>query len=543
MQPFKAINVDARGLDRMTFRIVASLLAVGAFAFPKDEEIGGLPGFPRLETPQFSGSVDLADGSSARYVLVLGPSGFKAVDRPLLLWVGDGRGSSLPGYLSSGVGPWKVGADGALTTNNVDGWHVTADLLFWELPAGAGFSTCPAAGCPTYTDTSFEAQSTEFLCEFFKKFPEFEGSDFFMAGEGLGGVAVPLAALGYADVTCPAPAPKLVGVAVGNACTGTEVGPCSPSRAYNTFHQLNEHDFVSPATVDAVTKYCAGSEGFTQADLLCQKAVRAASAEAGKFNLLDARSRCGQDATLEKFVCRHTPNATWACISKDTTPDFSCGRDAALEAYLSRSDVQKALGVAPVDGKAVAWTAAYDEGAYVATAADLLLPSARSYPALIERIGRVMVFAGDGDAATPHSATEQWTRGLGPPPASLFYRSRVTSARRKKKLPLLRPFSKSVKSIAESLFASPEPSFDGERVHLERRDRRPRTPPPRAGLRVADAWRPWVVDDFTAGNVVSYDSNFTLVTVRNAGRHVAESAPRSAAALIRRFIAGHPITL
>ena len=344
MQPFKAINIDARGLDRMTFRIVASLLAVGAFAFPKDEEIGGLPGFPRLETPQFSGSVDLADGSSARYVLVLGPSGFKAVDRPLLLWVGDGRGSSLPGYLSSGVGPWKVGADGALTTNNVDGWHVTADLLFWELPAGAGFSTCPAAGCPTYTDTSFEAQSTEFLCEFFARYPELTNSPFFVAGEGLGGVAVPLVALGYKDVACEAHSPDLVGVAVSSACTGTEAGPCSPERAYNTFHQLTEHDFVSPLAARALDAACEGSEGFTNADAACQRAVKTASFEAGPFNLLNTESACGQNATLENFVCRVTPNASWACGDLgNATPAFGCGAVAALETYLSRADVQKAL--------------------------------------------------------------------------------------------------------------------------------------------------------------------------------------------------------
>ena len=139
--------------------------------FRAADEIRSLPGWSQaLPSKQYSGSIALADGSGIRYWLVLGEGDWER--KPLVLWVQGGPGgSSLEGMWTENMGPFAVAADGALERSASGGWSTEATMLFWEMPAGVGFSTCAARGCPHYDDTKFEAQATEFFCEFFAAFP------------------------------------------------------------------------------------------------------------------------------------------------------------------------------------------------------------------------------------------------------------------------------------------------------------------------------------------------------------------------------------
>ena len=463
--------------------LVARVLAVAgtlaAAAFPAADEVHGLPGWRgSLPSRQFSGSIDLMDGCSIRYWLVLAEGNW--AKWPLVLWVQGGPGgSSLEGMWLENMGPFAVSRDGETLERSAEGgWssHGGASMLYWEMPAGVGFSTCGGAkGCPHYDDSKFEAQSTEFLCEFFAKFPDLAALEFFMVGESYGGVYIPLAALGYLDGGCPHKQPKLVGVAVGNGCTGTEAGPCGPDRAKNTFRESADHGFVAPETVQVVDHACAETPGYVAANEPCRAALEKASKEAGKYNTYDAHDSCSQDMTLLKFICDETPNATWACDHDDEAAPppvddaADCGAEDRTTAYLSRADVQAAIHVAPRGGGPVAWGAASIN--YTRSAADLLVPSGRSYPALIQRVDRVLIYSGDFDAQVPHGGTEAWTRGL--------------------------------------------------------------------GLKPVEAWRPWSVDGVVAGNVVQYEKNFSFVTVRGAGHLVPKYQPHAAINLLRRFLRGH----
>ena len=444
--------------------------------FRAADEIRSLPGWSQaLPSKQYSGSIALADGSGIRYWLVVGEGDWER--KPLVLWVQGGPGgSSLEGMWTENMGPFAVAADGALERSASGGWSTEATMLFWEMPAGVGFSTCAARGCPTYDDTKFEAQATEFFCEFFAAFPALAPLDFFMTGESYGGVYVPLAALGFVEAGCAAKVPKLVGAMVGNGCTGTAIGPCGPDRAANTFDQLADRAMVAPATAERVRGACPA--GFLGADDACKRALRAASAEAGRYDTYDVMDGCAQNMTLVKFVCDETPNASWACAFGDgpAAPRLAsgadCGVGARTAAYLSRADVQDAIHVPRVAGKPVVWGAR--DIHYTRTAADLLTPSRRSYPRLVEKLDRVLIYSGDADGQVPWRGTEAWTRGLG--------------------------------------YATARP------------------------------WRPWALSTGeVAGSVVAYERNFTFATVRNAGHMVPTYKPDAALALLRRFLRGHEL--
>lgn len=55
-------------------------------------------------------------------------------------------------------------------------------MLFWEAPAGVGFSYCDGE-CPHWNDTTAAQDNAAFICGFFEKFPNLRHHDFFVAGE------------------------------------------------------------------------------------------------------------------------------------------------------------------------------------------------------------------------------------------------------------------------------------------------------------------------------------------------------------------------
>lgn len=153
---------------------------------------------------------------------------------------------------------------------NPHGWTAAASMLFWEAPAGVGFSYCDGAQglCPHWNDTTTAVDNANFLCEFFALYPEFAdrfeqppfrpaipprlpaalsrprhrgsrartgrertdltnaarwgaaGRDFYLTGESYAGVYIPTVTLELMKRTCPRPV-NLKGMAIGNGCTGT----------------------------------------------------------------------------------------------------------------------------------------------------------------------------------------------------------------------------------------------------------------------------------------------------------------------------------
>lgn len=89
------------------------------------------------------------------------------------------------GYLQE-IGPYQL-ADGAnykvgdTLTENKYSWHTASNLLFFESPAGVGYSYNLDKNFK-YNDTQTASDNMFSLLDFFDKFPEYKSSPFWIAG-------------------------------------------------------------------------------------------------------------------------------------------------------------------------------------------------------------------------------------------------------------------------------------------------------------------------------------------------------------------------
>jgi carboxypeptidase C (cathepsin A) len=105
-----------------------------------------------------------------------------------------------------------------------------ANTVFLESPVGVGFSYSDSGNyvCDDYRTASENRGAVE---AFFANFPEYKKNKFFITGESYAGIYIPMLAQeilnGEKDGTYTG-AP-LTGIAVGNGCSGTELGICGPT--------------------------------------------------------------------------------------------------------------------------------------------------------------------------------------------------------------------------------------------------------------------------------------------------------------------------
>ena len=251
------------------------------------DEVKVLPGWNgTLPSKMYSGFIDpsVYDGAHHIHYLFIESEGTPSSD-PVVLWVQGGPGgSSMEGAFSENMGPFQL-YDASLATTpptlfrSDSPWTGVANMLFWEAPSGVGFSYCDnddhdknknnkngggsgsSSSCPAWNDTTSAAEQASFICDWFAAFPEYQANDFFLVGESYAGVYIPTTAYELLANGCPSSSGavkvNLKGVAVGNGCTGTDAGTCSPQRSVNTFEELAAQGFVSLATAGAVRTACA----------------------------------------------------------------------------------------------------------------------------------------------------------------------------------------------------------------------------------------------------------------------------------------------
>lgn len=82
------------------------------------------------------------------------------------------------------LGPFYPNPNGTTLFENIYSWNKLANVIFLESPRNVGFSY---GKNDTYNDELTTTDTANALIEFFKRFPEYNGRDFYVSGESYAG--------------------------------------------------------------------------------------------------------------------------------------------------------------------------------------------------------------------------------------------------------------------------------------------------------------------------------------------------------------------
>ncbi|PAV56763.1 hypothetical protein WR25_05023 [Diploscapter pachys] len=192
--------------------LVALSLISSVLAAPAADLVNNLPGL--TFNPSFKHYSGYVQAASTRYFHYWFTESMRDPGTdPLVLWLNGGPGCSSLGGLIEELGPFHVSDNGNSVYLNQWAWNTYANVIFLESPAGVGFSYS-SDGNVTVSDDDVANQNHNALLDWYNKFPEYKGRDFYFSGESYGGIYLPtLGVLLSKDKTN---FPNFKGVAVGN---------------------------------------------------------------------------------------------------------------------------------------------------------------------------------------------------------------------------------------------------------------------------------------------------------------------------------------
>ncbi|KAH7867261.1 hypothetical protein Vadar_031031 [Vaccinium darrowii] len=231
---------------------------------------GGLPGQPSgVRFKQYGGYVNV-DGSNGRSLFYYFAEAVKdPSSEPLLLWLNGGPGcSSLGMGAMVEIGPFGVNPDGKSLYLRQYSWNRVANVLFLESPAGVGFS---------YSNTSSDYSTSgdkrtgkcsgvarissldtyNFLIIWFRRYPHYKASDFYIAGESYAGFYIPELADIIVNRSIEANSDSkipLKGILVGNGIMN------DPTDLKGCFDYLWNHALISDQTYHGLLDHCLKSK-------------------------------------------------------------------------------------------------------------------------------------------------------------------------------------------------------------------------------------------------------------------------------------------
>lgn len=219
---------------------------------------------------------------------------------------------------------------------------------------------------------------------------------------------------------------KLTGIAVGNGCTGTEIGICGDGSqgTYYEWTYLLETGFISEDLKHSVNNACdwdaAAQNDPNALSTECVLLLNQASKEIGHVDMYNIYGDCvnggcsAQEQTVRskiplnrnavpgveqpgRMLARITPHGPDACIDS-----------IAASAYINNPAVMEAIHVRDpgfcwsICGTVSGWT-------YKSTRTNL---PKNTYPQLVSKID-VLIYNGDWDACVPYTDNEGWTENMG----------------------------------------------------------------------------------------------------------------------------------
>lgn len=383
--------------------------------------VTSLPGITGPMPTMYSGYINASETKHIHYILVEAET--DPDDKPLVIWFNGGPGcSSLDGFLYE-HGPFRFKPyNGSAAPELVPfeySWVKLANMLYIEQPVGVGFSYSTAADTTvdyTCTDDTAAADNLAAVQNFFVKYPQYLAKDLYITGESYAGIYVPTLAEAILQADDYKGAP-LKGIAVGNGCSGDEIGICafgsSTQGAYYTTKFLMSSGFVPETLKQSLQDTCdwdAWSQGGASG---CDAQSAELDSLTRKLDTYCVYCDCGQQfsggskraKSREQMRFKHMPAivesalpATTACIDSD-----------AASAYLNDPAVQEALHVTEANN--LDWAVCNDAPGWSYSSTRPNLPR-DTYPLLVSKI-RTLIYNGDWDACVPYTDNEAWTKSMG----------------------------------------------------------------------------------------------------------------------------------
>ncbi|CAN1344497.1 Serine carboxypeptidase-like 40 [Linum perenne] len=385
-------QVDSSPFKPAQYEDISSRLHVADISSERSAKDGDLivrlPGQPPVSFTQYGGyvNVDPLTDRNMYYYFAEAQHPNKE-ELPLVLWLNGGPGCSSLGYgAMTEQGPFRVGSDGKTLFTNKYSWNRVANLLFVESPAGVGFSYSNTTSDYTTGDIKTAEDNFVFLYNWLRKFPEYKGRDFYLAGESYAGHYVPQLAENIVlnRLRTQDNSINLKGIMIGNAVIDWETD------TIGMYDFAGNHALASPESVAAVHKHCNFSPEFINDPTAeCEAAmddVDASSRDINMFNIYaeDCTSYTG-------------PTTLW--LTQIT--EFDECSDYYVESYLNREDVQNAMH-ANTTKIPYPWSPCSDSVEYRQTADSVL----NEIQHMLDNNVTVMIYSGDVDGVVPFTSSQ-----------------------------------------------------------------------------------------------------------------------------------------
>ncbi|XP_054820210.1 serine carboxypeptidase II-2 [Prosopis cineraria] len=314
--------------------------------------------------------------------------------KPLVLWLNGGPGCSSIAYgEAEEIGPFHIQPDGKTLYLNPYSWNQVANILFVDSPVGVGFSySNTSSDILNNGDRRTAEDSLEFLLNWFDRFPQYKGRDFFVSGESYAGHYVPQLSqvIVKYNKNAKEKAIKLKGYMVGNALTDD----------YNDHKGIAQFlwssGLISDQTYQQMNLQC-DLESFLNPSDSCVKILENADKEVGnvdQYSIFTPTCPANVSQTNQLVKRKHKVGRLRAvydpCTEKHST------------IYFNLPEVQKALHVDPAY-KPAKWETCSDD--VNMNWKDSPLTVLDVYRELIQTGLRIWMFSGDTDAVIPVTST------------------------------------------------------------------------------------------------------------------------------------------
>jgi len=307
-------------------------------------------------------------------------------------------------------GPYQL-EDGQMNFNstfNIWSWNQFANVLYFESPAGVGFS--PAGPSETtYNDIITTQDNYYALLSFFTGFPELLQNQFWVSGESYAGIYVPFLAAYIDDQNKLSTVPyiNLQGVLVGNGVASYDNNLFTqvdffyghyfiPDDLYYKFYQDCGRSLSSPSCNDDLEKIDNLTAQLNPYDIYryCFTTDNSNSKNGWLFNqwIPTLSNDLKESINIPKDRLRGS--------------DVPCLFTAGLQQYLNKLEVKQALHVDPKTTFAICNLTINEN--YVRTPEG----SIAKYKQLMNGNYKILIYSGDTDAAVPYTSTIDWIENL-----------------------------------------------------------------------------------------------------------------------------------